>query len=265
MKAVVVICIDSSKQTCHAEISLAYAIDRWWYKKRGITCIQVSPLLPLYQAIYLRDRVAAKVAQECNHEWSNNEIVEHMTNCFIHEMSSTNDKWHSHLDKLWHKAVWDDSQAAVHDWSERVLNTDAMQVLPYIEGRRWLFEHLEKRLKMIGIRLHGSGYNEERNRSYLYLIVQYLFLKGEIEITSGITLHTHKKNIRVKCERCGSEEYGIHLHYCTFCGQDDPVCDTCYVMGVSKGCSLVISRPKGEHAHLHEVIAGSEEKWNGQL
>ncbi len=275
MKAIVVLCIDEKSNKNYAEISLAASVDQWWYNSKGVHCLQVTPELPLYLAIFIKTRLDVKIALIPNSNWREYDLYA-LTSEWITEMIGSLDvTWKKHLEPLWNKISRREKAIVTSDWAFETLQEDAMCILPYIEGRRWLFEHLEKRLKMIGIRLNGYGYNENRTRAYLLLLIQYLYLSEEIEITSGITLNEHKGKLQVKCERCGSIDYGIHLHFCSICEHDDLVCDTCYVMGVSKGCSLVISRPKhslytkeADHGpFLQEVAAGvySEKKWNEQL
>lgn len=275
MKAVVVLCIDEISDKRYAEISLAYSINHWWYNNKGVYCTQVTPELPLYLALFIKERIDVKLLMMPHLNWRGHDLYALVTDWITDMISSLDSSWNQHFEPLWSKESKGEHVTTLPEWSRETLQEDAMRILPYIEGRRWLFEHLEKRIKMIGIRLNGYSYSENRMRSYLYLLLQYLYLSEEIEMTSGITLVEQNGKLQAQCERCGSVAYGIHLHYCSICGHDDLVCDTCFVMGVSKGCSLVISRPtqieynrEADHGpFLQEVAAGfySEKKWNGEL
>lgn len=275
MKAVVVLSTDDQSHTCRVEISIDYAVDQWWYRSKGLTCLQVTPKLPLYVAIYLKDRIAERIKSAAPYFRKHKDLNGWITTCISEIMSTVDANWQKHIDKLWNRENVAQLPEIIKHWSVESLLLDVQQVLPYIEGRRWLMEHLEKRLKMVGISLSGSGSNEIQSRDVLTTVLQYLFLTGKIELTSGITLHDQLGKLQKRCERCGSEEYGIHMHYCSFCDHDDPVCDTCYVMGVSKGCSLVISRPKqvqyqneSKKGPFLQEAAGSFyslKRWNGEL
>ncbi len=245
VKAAVILYIDPHKKTCYTQISLAYHVDQWWCEKQGYTTMQLTVELPLYLALFVKDAIAAKLrGKECSN-WLDADLKSLTRDWISETIAKLGATWKNHFEKLWNKANHSSGDASTISIDEiEIIQEDARLILPYIEGRRWLFEHLEKRLKVTGVRLTGASYNEQKIRTYLQTVLQYLFLQKEIEITSGVALRHQQGNLQVQCERCGSTEYGINLHYCSMCDHDDFVCDTCFVMGVSKGCSLVISRAK---------------------
>lgn len=253
MKAVVVMAFDPHKERYDVGVSLSFSLDLWYYRQKQIEIKKLTGEYPLYFAYFIKERIEKRLLQEPNRRW------------FDYELHSLVDEWISKdieqlephlkgiLSQLWKRSNQHTCQTD-QQYSIREIEADALKLLSYIEGRRWLFEHLEKRLKMIDLPIVGTNISESNLRSYLYTLLQYLYLLGEVELTSGISLHMVDGKMEVYCERCGSMNYGIHAHYCSFCGQDDLVCDTCYVMGVSKGCSLVISRPNKERKHSDSSI-----------
>lgn len=252
VKASVILYIKPYENTCHTQISLALSVDHWWYEKQGYTTLRLTNDLPPYMALYAKDIIAAKLQGQSCQNWQLDDLYVMANNWITESFTKLEPQWRLHLEKLWNKTnhtASNDSKMSIEE--VEILQQDARLLLPYIEGRRWLTEHLEKRLKMLGVRLAGASNSEQYLRTYLPSVLQLLFLQKEIEITAGVTMHQHQNKLQAQCERCGSKDYGINLHYCSLCNHEDLVCDTCFVMGVSKGCSIVISRAKQIDYTIH--------------
>jgi hypothetical protein len=267
MKAVVILCIENRSKRCKADISLAHSVDRWWFEEREIIPISVTPYLPIYLANWLKKRLEAQLQSFIIDTWKEADVQSLAAKWVNEAMDQLEPEWREKVRSWLQKSR---SATAEPAWERHWIEEDAYKILPYIEGRRWLFEHVEKRMKMVGISLRGTEYGNTPMRQYLPHLLQYLYLEEEIELTAGITIEQTNGKIHLRCERCGSENYGIYLHYCSSCDQDEPVCDTCYVMGTSKGCSLVISRPKPHSNHIYETSRLDYElvpplKWSGEL
>lgn len=243
MQAVVYAYVDAINKTCDADISIAYSVDRWWYEQKGLRVVQLTAEVPLYFALYLKDVITSRLASEGERSWHSIDLRARVIAWIDAAIARSEESMRAHLVKIWEKANKRECAPPQPYTEMETLHKDAFAVLSYIEGRRWLLEHLEKRLKMLRVDLH-TRHNQEQLRMYLPIVLQYLYKQNEIELTSGVTLHSHQDKTNVQCERCGSTDPSIHTHYCSLCEADDYVCDTCYVMGVSKGCSLVLSRAR---------------------
>lgn len=254
MKAVVVMTFDPHKERYDVGVSLSYSLDLWYYRQKGIEIKKMTRDFPLYFAFFIKNCVEQRFIQDPKRTWLDHDVYSLFDQWISAEIEKLDAKFKGILLQLWNRSLRETCPIINEQYPIQDIQGDATKILSYIEGRRWLFEHLEKRLKMIDLPLEGIKISAQNSRNYLYALLQYLYLQEEIELSSGISLQMHNGKLEVCCERCGSINYGIHSHYCSICGQDDLVCDTCYVMGVSKGCSLVISRPKKDRKHSDTSI-----------
>jgi hypothetical protein len=243
-------------------ISLNQTIDQGWYSKReGSTILEITPSLPLFQAFYIK-RKLENWLQNMDQTISDIELRDQLRNIsddMIHSLK----KYLSPMPTSFQLDHFPLSECNIQQWNMDWLVEDAELVLRHLEGRYWLFEQIVKRLEMVDARLKGITSGGYTYQQYLPAILQYLYLAEEIEYISGITIFEWNHRFNIRCERCGSENERIHSHFCSSCGEYDLVCDVCYVMGSSKGCSVVVSRPRV----IKETLADYTHQlsWSGEL
>lgn len=111
------------------------------------------------------------------------------------------------------------------------------QMISQMRGRMLLVSEYRDLMESVGL--------EEASELWP-LYAQWAYLLGELELTSGMSIHQTSKllglrlEVTFRCRRCGS---GPDKHYpatCVICGDGCRYCEECLTMGRCRPCSLIL-------------------------
>ncbi|NDI36528.1 DEAD/DEAH box helicase [Chengkuizengella sediminis] len=124
------------------------------------------------------------------------------------------------------------------------------KIIQSIQGRELLqaeFIHVLKRL----------GYTTEDQWT---AIIQHLYLTGQIEIKSGVTMNQKKsfpwlqQQKEMTCHRCGSGREYMYETLCLFCEENCLYCEHCITMGKSRYCTPLIQGKGSSSSHMQSQV-----------
>ncbi|CCQ96410.1 hypothetical protein CULT_410021 [[Clostridium] ultunense Esp] len=284
MKASLYLFSEKNETRWDAGFTLSLSVTQWWLEEEGKRFQGlITPALPLYFAFFL----LGKVKKGLN--TGGDAAIEKVEGWIREAIQRIDRSLALNAKDLWEKSKGKPYSDGLKIWKREWLKKDGEVLRPLIEGRFWLLEQVEDYLDQVNRPLYGElairdqllkkkkGGNgpadverEERRafrRRYLPMLIQYLYHRGELSLTSGMAIVESDRGPLLRCQRCSSEYRRWQGYPCGVCEHDDMVCEVCSAMGASKGCKPILfspTRPK-ETAPSSFTLLPSFLAWEGEL